>query len=293
MSLFPSYDNISDDELLDQNSVATPLFHTIEYTLDTIVDKINNIDNLDENEIKSILVRQHSLILNYDLFLSSSKTRSFAQKLFSNKRFLKLFLNVVGLLNLSDHEIMCINKLAYDYYIIPNKDSEVSDLLLSICNNINNIDVIKLSSRLGIAGARTLSMINKSSFQIEKRVHRINTFLVKCNIDLSAQDIIDIMCMLYDRFTQPIIYTMLESKPMNLNNDQSLKFDLISSAIITILDNLSSDNLKKVLYDYAFTLRLVKQGIPVRFSMKSIPNPRFQSIISEIESDPLDTLIIP
>lgn len=293
MSLFPSYDNISDDELLDQNSVATPLFHTIEYTLDTIVDKINNIDNLDESEIKSILVRQHSLILNYDLFLSSSKTRSFAQKLFSNKRFLKLFLNVVGLLNLSDHEIMCINKLAYDYYIIPNKDSEVSDLLLSICNNINNIDVIKLSSRLGIAGARTLSMINKSSFQIEKRVHRINTFLVKCNIDLSAQDIIDIMCMLYDRFTQPIIYTMLESKPMNLNNDQSLKFDLISSAIITILDNLSSDNLKKVLYDYAFTLRLVKQGIPVRFSMKSIPNPRFQSIISEIESDPLDTLIIP
>jgi hypothetical protein len=293
MSLFPSYDNISDDKLLDQNSVATPLFHTIEYTLDTIVDKISNIDNLDESEIKSILVRQHSLILNYDLFLSSSKTRSFAQKLFSNKRFLKLFLNVVGLLNLSDHEIMCINKLAYDYYIIPNKDSEVSDLLLSICNNINNIDVIKLSSRLGITGARTLSMINKSSFQIEKRVHRINTFLVKCNIDLSAQDIIDIMCMLYDRFTQPIIYTMLESKPMNLSNDQSLKFDLISSAIITILDNLSSDNLKKVLYDYAFTLRLVKQGLPVRFSMKSIPNPRFQSIISEIELDPLDTLIIP
>ena len=102
------------------------------------------------------------------------------------------------------------------------------------------------------------------------------------------------MFILYDRFTDPIIYTMLESKPNNLTPEQSLRFDTISSVLITILENMTSANIKKVLYDYAFTLRLTtKQNTSVRFSMKTIPDPRIQAVIKEIEEDPIDKLIVP
>lgn len=291
-TLFPVLDKVNRDE--KKEIINKPIFTSVEYTIDTIVDKIINIDDLDKEEIKGIIIRQHRLILNYDLFLSSRKTRMYAQRLFSDVKFLEIFYGIIGLLDLSEHEKMCINKLAYDYYVIPDKDPKVSELLLIICNATNNIDVIKLSSKLSITNARTLSMISKSSFRAEKRIRRINNFLVKCNADLSAQDIIDIMFILYDRFTDPIIYTMLESKPNNLTPEQSLRFDTISSVLITILENMTSANIKKVLYDYAFTLRLTtKQNTSVRFSMKTIPDPRIQAVIEEIEEDPIDKLIVP
>lgn len=291
--LFPVLDKLDNTTKKDE-VINKPIFTSVEYTIDTIVDKIVNIDGLDKDEIKSIIIRQHRLILNYDLFLSSTKTRKYAQRLFSDVKFLEIFYSIIGLLDLSEHEMMCLNKLAYDYYIIPEKDNRVSELLLAICNATNNIEVIKLSSKLSIPNARILSMISRSTFRVEKKIKRINNFLVKCNADLSAQDILDIMFILYDRFTDPIIYTMLESKPDNLTPEQSVRFDTISSVIITILDSMTSANIKKVLYDYAFLLRLKFNGdVKVRFSMKTIPNPRIQSIIQEIETDPIDKLIVP
>lgn len=291
--LFPVLDKLDNTTKKDE-VINKPIFTSVEYTIDTIVDKIINIEELDKEEIKSIIIRQHRLILNYDLFLSSRKTRMYAQRLFSDAKFLEIFYSIIGLLDLSEHEMMCLNKLAYDYYIIPEKDNRVSELLLAICNATNNIEVIKLSSKLSIPNARILSMISRSTFRVEKKIKRINNFLVKCNADLSAQDILDIMFILYDRFTDPIIYTMLESKPDNLTPEQSVRFDTISSVIITILDSMTSANIKKVLYDYAFLLRLKFNGdVKVRFSMKTIPNPRIQSIIQEIETDPIDKLIVP
>ena len=47
--------------------------------------------------------------------------------------------------------------------------------------------------------------------------------------------------------------------------------------------------MKKLLYDYAYILNIVKSNTPVRFSLKSIPNQeRLMYIINEIESDTLD-----
>lgn len=296
MELFPSLKkSLESSELSREHSseLMTPIFRSVEYQISTIVEKITNINTLNEEEIKSIIVRQHQTILNYDLFLASDESRGYVQKLFTNKRFLQIFLQVIGFLQLPYDEIVCINKLAYDYYIIPGKDPEISDLLLQISYQINNILVIRLSGKLGINGARVLSMIANSSFKEEKNVHRINTFLVKYG-ELSVQDIVDIYCILFERFTYPFIFSMLESKPSGLNKSQLICFDNISLALLSILDSMTSEDIKRVLYDYAFTLKLIRNDFSVRFSLKSAKAyTRIQEVIKEIELDPIDTLIIP
>lgn len=296
MELFPSLKkSLESSELSRVNSpeLITPIFRSVEYQISTIVEKITNINTLNEEEIKSIIVRQHQTILNYDLFLASDESRGYVQKLFTNKRFLQIFLQVIGFLQLPYDEIVCINKLAYDYYIIPDKDPEISDLLLQISYQINNILVIRLSGKLGMNGARVLSMIANSSFKEEKNIHRINTFLVKYG-ELSVQDIIDIYCILFERFTYPFIFSMLESKPSGLSKSQLICFDNISLALLSILDSMTSEDIKRVLYDYAFTLKLIRNDFSVRFSLKSAKAyTRIQEVIKEIELDPIDTLIIP
>lgn len=298
MSLFPSIENSLESQKLSRENISipkAPVFHSIEWEIGTIVEKIKDINILNENEIKNIIIRQHNTILNYDLFLASSESRQYAKELFTNKKFLRIFSSVVGFLTLSEHEVTCANKLAYDYYTAPiEKDKEVMDLLLQISNQINNILVIRLSAIVGINGARLLAIISNSSLKLEKNVHRVNTFIVKADLALSIQDIINIYGILFPSFTYPFIYTMLECKPDTLTKDQANRFDGISRAILMLLDSMTSADIKSILYNYAFTLKLVKPGSVVRFSIKSAKSyTRILRIIEEIELDPIDKLVIP
>ena len=146
-SLFPSFRLAREDKSLaklDEIQQGS-LFHSIEYEISGILNKISNIDNINESEIKQIIIRQHSMILNYDLFLMNSNTRSQAQKLFTNKKFLNCFLSVIGTIDLSVHEKTCINKLAYDYYIYYEKDQEISNLLFQLTTWVNGNEVLTLS----------------------------------------------------------------------------------------------------------------------------------------------------
>ncbi len=292
MSLFPSLVPDDKDKKLDTLQQGS-LFHSIEYELTGIINKINNINNLDDKEIRDIIVRQHSMILNYDLFLQSNETRMQALYLFTNERFLKNFLEVIRILDLSKHEIICLNKIAYDYYILENKDQRIADLLYRLTTEVNGKQVTVLSGILGISGAQILAMIRNSSFKIEKCIHRVNTYIVKCNLDLTVQNIVDIYCFLFERFTDVFIYTMMEPKYNYILNDyhKNLKFDNASIALLEILNSLTTNDIRKVISDYGFILNMVKPNYPPRFSLKTATRyKRIVDIVKEIEYS-TDTII--
>ena len=292
MSLFPSLVPDDKDKKLDTLQQGS-LFHSIEYELTGIINKINNINNLDDKEIRDIIVRQHSMILNYDLFLQSNETRIQALYLFTNERFLKNFLEVIRILDLSKHEIICLNKIAYDYYILENKDQRIADLLYRLTTEVNGKQVTVLSGILGISGAQILAMIRNSSFKIEKCIHRVNTYIIKCNLDLTVQNIVDIYCFLFERFTDVFIYTMMEPKHNYILNDyhKNLKFDNASIALLEILNSLTTNDIRKVISDYGFILNMVKPNYPPRFSLKTATRyKRIVDVVKEIEYS-TDTII--
>ena len=288
MGLFPIMNEESGVKSPDSkmNKVKeTNLFHTIEYEFDTIVAKIRNIDNIDDNHIKDIIKRQHSLILNYDLFLMDSETRKEAQTLFSNKRFLSNLLDIIGLLDISYHEKICLNKLAYDYYQNDIKDPEVSNLLFQLTKEVNMRDVVVLSGILGMSGAKTLAMIRNSSFKEEKCIHRVNTYIIKCGMNLSTQSIINIYCFLFDRFSTLFNYTMLESTPseLSLTPNELNNYNSISLAIIAILDSMTSNDILTVVRNYAYMITNVSVNVVPRFRLDTIKNPRIKEAVTQVK----------
>lgn len=292
MGLFSSISN--DDKSLESLNVVQQgsFFKTIEYQLSDIVEKIKNIDSLNEEEIKQIIIRQHSMILNYDLFLASNETREQAQTLFTNRVFLKCFLDVIRLIEISLHEKICINKLAYDYYINPNmEDNIVSDLLYRLTTEVNGTEVVVLSGILGLDNAQKLSMIRNSTFNVEKAVHRVNTFLLRCNCELNISAIASIYSYLFEKFTDVFLYTMLESGE-HLDYVYKKRFDSISITILEMLNSLPTKDITKILYDYAFILNRVKIDTKVRFAIRTAE--RYGRIIKIIESIQIqDNLFIP
>lgn len=288
MGLFPIMNEESGVKSPDSkmNKVKeTNLFHTIEYEFDTIVSKIRNIDNIDDNHIKDIIKRQHSLILNYDLFLMDSETRKEAQTLFSNKRFLSNLLDIIGLLDISYHEKICLNKLAYDYYQNDIKDPEVSNLLFQLTTAVNGKDVVVLSGILGMSGAKTLAMIRNSSFKEEKCIHRVNTYIIKCGMNLSTQSIINIYCFLFDRFSTLFNYTMLESAPpeLSLTPSEMDNYNSISLAIIAILDSMTSNDILTVVRNYAYMINNVSVNVIPRFRLDTIQNQRIKEVVTQVK----------
>jgi hypothetical protein len=186
--------------------------------------------------------------------------------------------------------MICINKLAYDYYILQDKDEEISNLLYSITTDINGYKVSYLSGILGLKDAQILAMLHSSSFKEDQLVTRVNRYIVRCSKSLSIQDIVNIYTFLFPRITNLFVYTMMENKPNNLTADQNKKFDYISIAVLELLNSLTSDDIKRVLREYALVLKMVKQDTNVRFSIKSAI--RFDRIIKLLRVIELEENII-
>lgn len=269
--MFDSLKKPSDEEEKLLKIHSGPVFHTIEYELSGIVTKINDIDNLDEKEIKDIILRQYGMILNYDLFLTSQDTRFHAQTLFTSKKFLRCFLDVIRLLQLTEHQKICLNKLAYDYYVLDTelKDKEIVDLFYQLSSEVNSIEVTVLSGILGITGARTLAMVRNSSFKEQICVRRVNAYIMRYPEELNLQNIVNIYCYLFHRISNLFIYTMMESKPAYLTKFQSDRFDLISVAMLELLNSLTTADITKVLQDYAVSIKMIRVDTTVRFAIKT------------------------
>jgi hypothetical protein len=167
-----------------------------------------------------------------------------------------------------------------------NKDKEVSDLLMELSYFINNKTAIRLSAIYGIKGGRILAMISKSAFNPDKNINRVNRFIVKSNISLSVKDIIDTYCILYNHFTDPIIYTMLEVRPVGLSTIENDRFTAISKAMMILLNSMTSSDIHKVLSNYIYVLQLSNTNI-TRFSIKDTAIKgnldRIANIISQLE----------
>ena len=286
---------IDDIQFETDDTKSIPKFANIDYLIETILQKFEDIHSLDEAELKGIIRRQHKLILNYDNFLSNN--REFAQRLFMNKKFLNCLLDIIGTLVLDREERICINKLCYDYLRLPPevKNQEILDILLSISYYVNNTLVIRLSSELPIRESRMLAMIANSSFKIEKNIHRINWFLTW--VIPFGYNITNIYLILFDRMMYPIIYTLLDvDETVNTNEIAKKNYDQITAAMISMLLCMTSDDILKVLTNYGYVWILY--GKPkVRVYFKKLPDSeqfnRLKNVILKIDCGPYEDIEIP
>lgn len=265
MGTFKSLEGISDGD----EKQFVPKFTTIEFSISTIVEKLRMVDELSDAEIKDIIFRQYNTILDYDQFLKDLKSREAIQELFKNERFLNNLIYCVEKIKLTEYQVICLNKLAFDFIItygntIPN----VRNLLTELSLRINTDLVLPLSAIIGIEPAKYLSMVRRSSFDEGLNAGRVNTYLIKAGMDIKEQEIINIYSILFKRISNLFTVTML-SLPENLNQSEMIRYDEMSKALIDILDNMPSEEIMKVLENYASSWSL--RGEPkVRFSMQHL-----------------------
>lgn len=276
MGYFKSLDSAPDGA--ENAERHMPKFATVEYTLSTIVDKLHQINSLSDTEIRDIIFRQYKTLLDYDNLLSDNKSREAMQELFKNKRFLTNLVYCAECMQFDTHNITCCNKLAFDYMVFygDNADPDINILLMELSYRINIKTILPLSAIIGIEPAKYLSMLRFSSFDESKNVKRVNKYIIRSGLNhLREQGIIDVYSRLFERFSILFTETMLTLPEPDYTPEERFRYDEMSKAMIDILDNMPSEEIWKVLENYASTYELKGQP-PMRFSMKDLHTSYFR-----------------
>ena len=245
-------------------------FVDIRYKINSIIDKLCN--STDKEEIKRIIVNQSEIIFTYDNLINNN--RDGVQKLFTSKLFLNVLDNVSLILNLSESEIIFINKMVYDYreYVSVNKqeiDYEIYYIMQSILLHINSKKSKLLSSIIGMNNSLILSNLYYSSYKIEKVVHRVNNFII--HYASSIEEIYKIYKALYDneqKMKDLFCYSMLETNN-STNENEYIMFKMISNVLMIIIKEEAAKDNFDIILNYINTINLF--GITndkLRFSIK-------------------------
>lgn len=289
MGYFESLERKVEGHYDPPQEVATSFSYEMDFV--SLVDRLNKIDQMTDEELRKLIVDQYKVILNYDIFFNDPSHRMIAQKVFSNERFLRTMIAIIPMLNLNAHQQTCINKLTFDYKKMHGDTGTVFGLLLQLSTIANYRMVKRLAVVVDESIAKEIAMVRMSSFNEVKNVMRVHNLLVYNTEDITAQDVVNILTTLFERFTVVFITMMNIGSYKDTQHERN--FNAISVALLALLDNMSSTEMKKLLISYGIDYFLNHNGEAPRFSLQNLGEKyhRINSIVKEAEQAEFDVII--
>lgn len=293
MSLFPSLDNIPDNNKPEEKITGSLnlTFSTVEYRYETFLNGLNG--SLTNDQIEYEITNYFDKYCDYDNFQSDS-TRKIFQEIWKNERFLYIFRksipNIRGKLSMYHNKVIC--KIAYDYYTTYNNDTRnesVTTLLFQIVEEMNARLILPLTTIMDKQSAMFIVMARFSSFELQECVTRVEEFIIRLGYDFSVEQIIYIYNKLYsDGFSQPFIYIMThvyDHESGDLSNQEYTIYNRINTALLIILNSMTTSDIEKVLTGYGNHLELYPNE-KTRFNIKKVATTdydRLQNVLNCID----------
>lgn len=256
---------------VEPNMVHVNILGSPVLNLQVLKEKMMNINNLTDQQLYDLIMSSYDNILS-DIFINGDTKYL---EIFTHHRFLTILNQVMYKVNLSyDNRIYC-NKIAYDYITLAgNPDQYTKDLLLALAKTVNR-DLIPGLVGLGLSEdlATKLVLSRFSSKKELVNIKRLNFAI--CSSDsrvMTPQMIVWIYEKLIDNFTFLFEGTMFDlCDPRTVTSEFSEIYSYISLAVLDILNNMPSENIKKVLSAYSGDFySIMNTNHCVRFSMQSL-----------------------
>lgn len=261
-----------------ENKLFFSSFKNINYDISYI---FGNINDLTENQLKQIIKWQHSSIFNYDLFYGVKRDE--VQELFLNLKFLRCLNDIAGALTLYNEEIICINKIVFDFMSYnKNLHNELNieryNLLTNIAYQINNIRINSLTRFFDLETSRFLSILYYSSFDKKESIYRVNYFLYnKCDPEVSEFTLKELFTTLY--FTEVFnlfIVTMLDS---NIENPVRKK---IINVVLDMLEDREYDFIRNTIYNYGYIINNTNVDSYLLISKVNVTRKKISMAVNEV-----------
>lgn len=197
--------------------------------------------------------------------------------LLKNRKFISCFIKAISYIPLDYNVKLACNKITYDYFTSENSETDVKKQFLNMSKIVNKEYINKLISiGLNEEIATNLALCRFSSSNEKTNSKRLNfaIYFRDPNI-MTEQTIIWIYEKLYNRMSDLFQAIMFEVYTLQQQEDFGDNFmevyGTVGLVILVILNNMTSENIRKVLVGYAAEWEY-KGRPPVRFSFHCLSN---------------------
>lgn len=239
-----------------------------------LFDAFFTIDQIDQNELFSLISESYSLILTKK-FIKENK--NIMARMFTNSKFVTVFTQVLGgIRDFTNEQKTCCNKFIYDYLILPHKkDKYIESLLYNLGMSINK-DMIPILLGIGLSQdlSHNIAIARYSTDNQILAMKRVNVLIVNSTIEImTEQRIINIYEKLFDHMMPMFEGIMFDKWDEELIEQDSVKeelYSLINLALLDILNDMPMDSIQHILCQYSHLKNTVYRNKAVRFDIHAI-----------------------
>ena len=252
---------------IEKNMVS----HTIEdLNRNAFKNTIPSLPEMDEYSIIS-LIKNNIDIITDDIL---REDKSYVPILRSPK-FIDAFTKAVNTIPINHTTVVACNKITYDYFTSDNPEQSIKQQYLALSKIINRPTINKLMTiGLDETISTNLALCRYSSINEKTNIKRLNFAMYHRDPNIMTdQMVIWIYEKLFDRISDLFQATMFEVYSPQQQEDFGENFmevyGTVGLAVLIILNNMTSENILKVLAGYAEEWECM--GKPqVRFSLHAL-----------------------
>lgn len=257
-----------------------------QFSKDVLKQAIMNIDQMDEHSI-AVLIKNNIETLSNDILHDDPSYSNVLR----DPKFISSFIRAINSIPLDYTTKVACNKITYDYFTSDNPDPAIKQQYLSMSKTINRDAINKLMS-IGLNEniASNLALSRYSSANERTNVKRLNFAIYHRDPSLmTEQMVVWIYEKLFNRISDLFQATMFEVYTPQQQEDFGENFmevyGVVGLAVLIILNNMTSDNIRKVLIGYEAEWEY-KGRPPVRFSLRALSGDysRIRNVVEYMDS---------
>lgn len=259
---------------------------------DAFKTSISSIPQMDENQLSN-LVRNHLDSITSDI-LNNDPSYSVILR---DRKFVSAFVRTILNSPISFETRTACNKITYDYLTCPDSDNYIKDQYIMMSKVINS-DVIGALRSIGLDDntADILALCRYSSFNEKTNVKRLNFAMYQKPVQImTEQMIVWIYEKLFTRISDLFYATMFEvysPEQEDIFGENFMEiYGTVGLAVLLILNNMTSINIRKVLVGYSDEWQLSRRP-KTRFSLHSLSGD-YSRILNVVDSLTSEGYIIP
>lgn len=271
------------------NYVNIDLMQTVILTDEELCSRLDS--DLTDEQLYQLVKNYYSRMLDDIFEKKETRQASYFTKYFTQPKFITTLTQIMYSVNITDTIRMRLNKMCYDYLSISDPQDYMTGLMMALSKTVNR-DILPRLCAVPIPEdlATLLALSRYSSDKDVINVRRMNKVLVSQPQEfMTEQKIVDIYLTLFDHILPLFTGVMLDVvSPQNLSSNSSEVYGTISLAILDIMDQLPSADIKKGLQLFDDTRRIQYPDSPLRFNIESfspVDYPRINKALDELKSE--------
>lgn len=237
----------------EEPKVSVNIADNIYLNRDIFKSKIEHLDEIPDRELYALVKESYPTILEHIM----NRTDLSYVKSFSNMKFLNALIQVLSAeYAISYQNILCCNKLAYDYLTFSNADPKIRSMFFTLSKIVNR-NLMQSLLAIGISEdlAAYLALARNSTSDEAVNIKRVNFLLVQQDAkSLTVQRLVNIYSRLFNGIRDLFLYTMTdvynESTFEVTKNEEPEKYKSImtiyinqADAVVAILNSLEFFNI--------------------------------------------------